>query len=66
MPRTKTVSDEDRKQYLLDYAKKNYKRVPLDLPIDDYNKLKAYCDKKGVSVNPFIRAAINEKMDRDK
>ena len=66
MPRTKTKSDDELKKTKLDYAKKNYKRVPLDLPIDDYNNLKAYCDKKGVGVNPFIKSAINEKMDRDK
>jgi hypothetical protein len=57
---------ENKKKYDLEYSKKHYKRVPLDMPIDDYNKLKSYCDKKGVGVNPFIKSAINEKMDRDK
>lgn len=59
-------AQENKKKYDLNYKKNNFKRVPLDLRIDEYNNLKAYCDKKGVGVNPFIKSAINEKMDRDK
>lgn len=66
MPRTKIKTDEELKQNKLEYAKKNYKRVPLDMPIDDYEQLKALCDEKGIGVNPYIKQAISEKMARDK
>jgi hypothetical protein len=66
MPRKKTQTSEERLQYQLDFAKKKYKRVPLDLPIDDYEQLKAYCESKGTGINTFIKSAISEKMTRDK
>ena len=66
MPRTKTKTDEELKQNKLEYAKKNYKRVPLDLPIDDYDILKSHCDKIGVAVNTFIKQAIQDKLSKSK
>ena len=39
--------DKDRKKYLLDYAKKTYKRVPLDVKLDEYDLLKQEADRKG-------------------
>lgn len=57
---------ENKKQYTLDYKKKSYKRVPLDMRIEDYEQLKAYCDKCNIPVQTFIKSAISEKMTRDK
>ena len=62
MPRAKTKTNDELNQYKQEFAKKNYKRVPLDMPIEDYEQLKAYCDKKGIGVNPFIKQAIKDKM----
>lgn len=62
MPRAKTKTSDELNQYKQEFAKKNYKRVPLDMPIEDYEQLKAYCDKKGIGVNPFIKQAIKDKM----
>ena len=45
--------DKDRKKYLLDYAKKTYKRVPLDVKLDEYDLLKAQADRKGLPLNTF-------------
>ena len=57
---------ENKKQYTLDYKKKSYKRVPLDMRIEDYEQLKAYCDKCNIPVQTFIKSAISEKIARDK
>lgn len=56
---------ENAKQYNLEYKKKTYKRVPLDMRIEDYDELKAYCDKCNIPVQTFIKSAISEKMTRD-
>lgn len=53
---------ENAKQYNLQYKKKTYKRIPLDMRIEDYDELKAYCDNKGVPVQTFIKQAIQDKM----
>ena len=52
-------------QYNIDYAKKNLKRVPLDLPIDKYKQVKGHADSRNESVNGFIKRAIDETMERD-
>ncbi|MGN9018438.1 hypothetical protein ACTNBM_04800 [Lachnospiraceae bacterium HCP1S3_C3] len=44
------------------YAKKNLKRVPLDLPIDFYEKVKEYCEKNHKSVNGLIKELLLEKI----
>ena len=46
----------------LDYAKSHLKRVPLDLKIEDYERLKAYVQKNGETVNGFIKRLIREAM----
>lgn len=51
-----------RSEYYVQYAKENLKRVPLDLRKEDYEKLKAAA---GASVNGYIKAAINEKLEKD-
>jgi hypothetical protein len=47
----------------LKYKKKAYKRVPLDMKIEEYEKLKEYLDKTGESVNGFIRRIIKENIE---
>lgn len=48
-----------------EYKKKNIKRVPLDMQIADYEKLKAAADACGEKVNEFIKKAIQQRMDRE-
>lgn len=57
---------EKKKQYDLEYAKKNLKRIPLDVKIDKYNKIKAHAESQGESVNGFVKRSIDETMERDK
>ena len=59
---------ENKKAYNLEYKKKNLKRVPLDLPIEKYEKLKIFVEEHSEekTINGFIKKAIDEKMERDK
>ncbi len=53
---------ESQKKASLKYAKENLKRVPLDLKKEEYERLSAAAKSAGMSINGFIKAAINEKI----
>ena len=63
------MNDTDKKRekakYDVDYAKKNIKRVPLDMQKDDYDKLQAAASVAGEKVNTYIKRAIFERMERE-
>ena len=63
------MTDPDKKRekarYDVDYAKKNIKRVPLDMQKDDYDKLQAAASAAGEKVNTYIKRAIFERMERE-
>lgn len=63
------MNDTDKKRekakYDVDYAKKNIKRVPLDMQKDDYDKLQAAASAAGEKVNTYIKRAIFERMERE-
>lgn len=54
---------ENKKAYTMEYAKKKYKRVPLDLTIEKYNELKEMSSKNGETVNGFIKKAIDMRLN---
>lgn len=56
---------ENKAKYNIDYHKTKLKRVPLDLPLEKYEQIKAHSQQSGESVNGFIKRAINETMERD-
>ena len=58
------MSDK-RKEYLYDYQKAKLKRIPLDVPVSEYEKIKTHADKHSESVNGFIKRAIAETIDRE-
>lgn len=58
------MSDQ-RKEYLYKYQKDKLKRIPLDVPISDYEQIKAHAEARSESVNGFIKRAINDTMERD-
>lgn len=58
------MSDQ-RKEYLYKYQKDKLKRIPLDVPISDYEQIKAHAETRKESVNGFIKRAINDTMERD-
>ncbi len=56
---------EKRKETMIEYAKKNLKRVPLDVQKEHYEKIKAAADAAGESINGYIKRAVSERMERD-
>ena len=47
------------------YKRDNIKRVPLDMQIAEYERLKAVADLQGEKVNEYIKRAIRERMERE-
>lgn len=56
---------ENKVRYNVEYAKNNYKRVPLDLKKDKYEQIKAVAEKSGESVNGYIKTAVEQRMQRE-
>ena len=52
-------------KYSIEYAKKNLKRIPLDVPKEKYEEIKAAADAAGEKVNGSIKKAIEQRMERD-
>lgn len=52
-------------KYNMEYAKTKLKRIPLDVQKEKYEEIKAAADAAGKSVNGYIKAAIDEKMEHD-
>lgn len=44
------------------YKEKAYKRIPLDVRIEEYEELKKYVNEKGETINGFIRRIIKENI----
>ena len=53
-------------QYKNTWQKENVDRVNLTMPKGRKDEIKAHAEAQGQSVNGFINAAIDEKMERDK
>lgn len=56
---------DKRKDTMMEYAKKNLKRIPLDVQKEHYERIKAHAAARGESVNGFIKQSISEAMARD-
>ena len=48
------------------YKDKVYKRIPLDVKLDEYKQVKKYSDTTGESVNGFLRRMIRENAVTEK
>lgn len=57
---------EEKKKYNMEYAKKNIKRVPLDMLKSDYEKLQAAAAAAGEPINTYIKKAIADRMEKGK
>jgi len=53
-----------QKQATLKYKKKNYKRIPLDVKNEEYEKIKRHIDGTGETVNGFIRRIIKKEIEK--
>lgn len=61
---TQPIYQNAKRKYANDKAQK-LKRVPLDLQLKDYERVKAYTERTGETVNGFIKRAIREAMKND-
>lgn len=55
----------DRTEYNRNYRKNNRKRIPFDVSIEFYNKIKSHTETTSETVNGFIKRAIEETIKRD-
>ena len=62
---TEAQKKRDKAKYDIDYAKRNIKRVPLDMQISDYEKLENAAKQAGEKVNAYIKKAIRQRMKRE-
>ena len=58
------MADLNKKtQYNLEYAKKNLKRIPLDVQKEKYEAIKAAAEAAGESVNGYIKTAVDRRIE---
>lgn len=55
---------ESQKRASIKYAKKNYKRIPLDVQLTKYEEIKAAAAAAAETVNGYIKKAIDERLKR--
>ena len=53
---------EAHKRATAKYKEKEYKRIPLDVKISEYENIKKYCDENGEKINGFIRRVVREAI----
>lgn len=49
-------------EYNIEYAKKNIKRIPLDVQKNKYEEIRTAAQNAGESVNGYIKKAIDMRM----
>lgn len=59
------MTDEEKRAKFEQYRKEHLKRVPLDMQIKDYDRLKAHALMAGVPINRYIKEAITARMDKE-
>jgi predicted HicB family RNase H-like nuclease len=53
---------EAHKRATIEYAKKNLKRIPLDVQKEKYEEIAEAAASKGESVNGYIKKAIDARL----
>ena len=54
---------EYNKKYVKEWDKKNLKRIGVSLRIEQYEKLKKYCDSNNIAVSAFIKSRIADIIE---
>lgn len=54
---------EYNKKYAEKWDKNNLKRIGVALRIEEYEKLKKYCDSNNIAVATFIKSRISDIID---
>ena len=52
-----------KSEYDIKYAKEKLKRIPLDVPKEQYEVIKAYADYIGRSVNGLLKECIMDRIE---
>ena len=60
------ATSEAQKKATMKYAKEKLKRIPLDVQIDDYNRIKAAALAVSESVNGYIKKAVDTRIESEK
>lgn len=59
------ASTEAHKRASIKWQKENYSRIPLDVPTEYHEHLKAVAKAHGMTLGGFIKQAIAEKLERE-
>lgn len=58
--------EKSRAKQINEYKKTHYKRVSLELKLDEYKSLEAAAEETGESVNGYIKRAIADRISEGK
>lgn len=53
---------EKKKEYNMRYEKEKLKRIPLNVQLSDYERIKAACDFLEMPVNTFIKNCVFSRL----
>lgn len=56
---------EKRKETMYKYAKKNIKRIPLDVQKEKYEEITTAAASRGESVNGYIKKVIDTRLESE-
>lgn len=62
------LSENARKNkiaYSMQYNKKHYKRVALDVSFEKFDEIKAASEENNESINGYIKKAIDDRLKKD-
>ena len=65
MEKRSAESYEKKKRYSREYAKQNYKRIPLDVTLSKYEEIKNASEEAGETVNGYIKKAVDTRLEHD-
>ena len=58
------AATEAQKKASIKWQKENYSRIPLDVPKEYHEELKAIAKANGMTLGGFIKQSIAEKLER--
>ena len=56
----------NKSAYDIQYKRDNLKRIPLDVPLSEYDLIKQAAQAAGQAVNTYIKQAIKQRMQTGK
>lgn len=59
------ASTESQKKASIKWQKENYSRIPLDVPKEYHEYLKAIAKANNMTLGGYIKQAIAEKIERE-